>query len=281
MASVDHNETDLSGNNQLSQASIDVQTIHLSDHSTCVRDSGGSGVPIVLIHALAMDSHMWIDHGIFHKLAISVDQYGAPQRVLCYDLRGHGFAQDAPRITSLDQVADDLADLLRVLCIDKVDVMGVSFGGGVAQIFSLNHPEFVRSAAFIATTSRGSPVMADCANLAEQNGLESLLEPTLSRWFEPETIAENAQCVIFARDRLGKLRLETWAAAWRAIAAIDCQHRLHELQIPVLILAGSHDTSTTVSVMRQMFEACRMADYREIDRGMHLFVIEVPTAGPG
>lgn len=94
-----------------------------------------------------------------------------------------GTANDAPGITSLSQLAGDLRDVLKALSIEKIDVMGVSFNGGIIQLFALAYPELVGSAAFVATTATGSPLMADRAALAEKNGLESLVEPTRSRGF--------------------------------------------------------------------------------------------------
>ncbi|KAJ9628297.1 DNA-directed RNA polymerase III complex subunit Rpc25 [Knufia peltigerae] len=98
-----------------------------------------------------------------------------------------GTANDAPGITSLSQLAGDLRDVLKALSIEKIDVMGVSFNGGIIQLFALAYPELVGSAAFVATTATGSPLMADRAALAEKNGLESLVEPTRSRGFSQTT----------------------------------------------------------------------------------------------
>ena len=256
--------------------------VHIRDHSTRVVDSGGDGTPLILLHALAMDSALW-NFGVFDFLASfhpagDNNLLNRRRRVIAYDLRGHGFARDAPAIESLAQLADDLNDLLGALKLDKVNVAGVSFGGAVAQTFVLRYPPRVRSAAFIATTSTGSKIISGRASRAETDGsVAPQIGETISRWFSRESIVGNAECVQYAKRRLENTSVRNWACAWRAMGAIDCLGRLDEIKVPVLILAGSGDTSTTPETMRKMFEICRKgAEYREVQEGMHLFVMESP-----
>jgi 3-oxoadipate enol-lactonase len=262
------------------------ETVHLHDHSTLVRDSHGSGVPIVLIHALSMDSRMWSGDGILTRLAVNTSSDDkSPRRVLAYDMRGHGQARGAPLTQSLAQLVSDLLELLDSLGLNKVDLYGVSFGGAVAQSFVLAFPERVRSAAFIATTSKGNEIMANRAVLAEANGVQSLSKQTIERWFLPETIAMAEQpdsrdgwMVHYARAGLETARAEEWAAAWRAMASLDCEGRLNEIEVHVLVLAGTQDTSTPPTMMKRTLEGCKLGEYREVDRGMHLFILENAAA---
>ncbi|KIW48692.1 uncharacterized protein PV06_01259 [Exophiala oligosperma] len=66
-----HRDNDEHSTNAGSRLSATSCMVAISDHSTCVRDSGGEGMPIVLVHALSMDGQMWIEHGIFEALATS------------------------------------------------------------------------------------------------------------------------------------------------------------------------------------------------------------------
>jgi len=267
--------------NDLSISEISEKVVHLRDHSTKVIDSHGGqkggGVPIVLLHALSMDCHMWKD-GLFLRLAKSGDD-GTQRRIIAYDLRGHGQAVTAPLTQSLDQLAEDLFELVRALNLEKIDLYGVSYGGGVAQKFTLAYPDIVRSLAIIASGSKGNEIIRSRATLAEANGVEYLEHDTIARWFLPETIrapsdSDKAWMVAYARAGIKEARVENWAAAWRAMADLDCENRLYEIKVPVLVLAGTQDTSTPPALMKRTFERCNHGEYREVSRGMHLFVME-------
>ena len=250
-------------------AGLEEKVMSLHDHNTLVRDSHGDGIPVILIHALSMDCHMWQE--VFPRLA------GAG-RVISYDLRGHGQARAAPLTKSLWHLAEDLLELLNILGLDKVDVYGASYGGAVAQYFTLAYPERVRSLAVIASSSTGHQLLATRATRAEENGVESLLGESILRWFLPETIARDDWMVRYARQCHRKARVEDWAAAWRAMAALDCAGRLAEIQVPVLVLAGTQDLSATPAIMKPTAEGCKLGEYRELNPGTHMLVMEQAAA---
>ncbi|RVX67222.1 hypothetical protein B0A52_08656 [Exophiala mesophila] len=244
--------------------------VRLGDHETIVRDSQGSGMPIVLIHALSMDGRMWRE--VFPMLAAS----GA--RVISYDLRGHGYARAAPPTQSLQHLCSDLEGLLDKFGIDQADICGASYGGAVAQYFALDYPSRVRSLSVLATAGKAPAVLATRATRAEANGMDSLVAESIIRWFLPETIAEDTWCVRYARGCVRRARVEDWAAAWRAMAQLDCLDRLKELKVPVLVLSGRQDASSTTAMMRAIADACTGTDaqFEEVDPGTHMMVMEQP-----
>jgi len=205
--------------------------------------------------------------------------YLAPDaRVITYDLRGHGQARAAPLTNSLDHLAEDLKILLEILQIEKADIYGASYGGGVAQHFALSFPAKTRSMALLATTSRSHILLRTRAERAEASGLEAMLAESIIRWFLPETIAADAWMVRYARNCLRSARVEDWAAAWRAMADLDVLDRLGEITAPVLVLAGKQDASTPPEMMKMTLETCKTAEYAEIDPGTHMMAMEQPGA---
>src|SRR5580658_10391090 len=71
----------------------------LGDHETCVFDSGSSGRPVILIHALSLGHRVWAD-----VIPLLLEKY----RVIAYDLRGFGGAAGAPAVQSVFDFAKDL-----------------------------------------------------------------------------------------------------------------------------------------------------------------------------
>ena len=241
--------------------------IRLDDHDTLVRDTKGSGVPIILIHALSMDGRMF--QHIMPRLQC---------RVITYDLRGHGFARGAPLTQSLEHLVDDLKRLLDILGIEQADVYGASYGGAVAQYFTLAHPEMVRSLGLIATSSQAHPSLLSRATRAEESGMKELQTEAIIRWFRPETIADNTWAVRYARANVERVQVKEWAAAWRAMARLDCLHRIPEIDVPILVLAGKQDLSSTPERMKPIHEAARHGSYVELDPGTHMMAMEQPVA---
>lgn len=246
--------------------------VRLHDHETLVRDTGGSGVPILLIHALSMDGRM------FRELIPILAQKG--HRVIAYDMRGHGYARGAPLTKSLEHLAADLNELLQILEIDQIDAVGASYGGAVAQAFVLNYPSRVRSVVPMATSAASVPALITRATRAENGEMAALRTEAIIRWFRPETIADNTWCVRYARAQVEKVDIREWAAAWRAMAALNYIGRMHEIKCPMLVLAGEKDLSATPEIMLKMHEAAKASGgdsrYVVIDNCTHMCSMEDP-----
>jgi pimeloyl-ACP methyl ester carboxylesterase len=96
------------------------------------KDSGGSGVPVVFLHASAGSSANWE-----HQIA-AVTQAG--YRFIAYDRRGWGRSittADAPPATA----ADDLQALMKYLRIDRFHLVATAGGGIVAFDYALSFPQ--------------------------------------------------------------------------------------------------------------------------------------------
>ena len=102
----------------------------------------GSGPALLLLHGVGDDSSTW--EPVLASLA---------QRftVIAPDMLGHGDS-DKPRADySLAAFANGIRDLLTVLDIDRVTIVGHSFGGGVAMQFAYQYPQFVERLVLVST----------------------------------------------------------------------------------------------------------------------------------
>lgn len=110
---------------------------------------GGAGRPVVLLHGLADSHRTW--GRVAPVLARS-------RRVLALDLPGHGLSDRPDASYRLDWYADMVVRWLDLLGIDEVDLVGHSFGGGVAQQMLLALPGRVRRLALVAPGGLGREV---------------------------------------------------------------------------------------------------------------------------
>jgi pimeloyl-ACP methyl ester carboxylesterase len=108
----------------------------------------GTGQPLVLLHG----ANMTID-----AMGEVVPALAKTRQVIAVELQGHGHTADIDRPLSYEQMADDIAALLRHLGIEQADVFGYSMGGGVALQVAIRHPEVVRKlvVASVSYTSDG------------------------------------------------------------------------------------------------------------------------------
>jgi pimeloyl-ACP methyl ester carboxylesterase len=95
----------------------------------------GTGQPLVVLHG----AYMTIE-----TMGEIVPSLAETRQVIATELQGHGHTADIDRPLSYEQMADDVAALLRHLEIEEADVFGFSMGGGVALQVGVRHPEVVR-----------------------------------------------------------------------------------------------------------------------------------------
>lgn len=109
--------------------------------------------------------------------------------------------------------------------------------------------------------------------------MKALGTEAVMRWFAPRTIAGNVWCVRYARHNVESVRVEEWAAVWRAMAGLDCLENVGELDVPALVLAGMKDLSGILERMRLIAENVgKTARYVEVEGEMHMMVMEMAEA---
>jgi len=97
-------------------------------------DWGGEGEPLLALHGLASSAH-WYDI----VAPLLRDRY----HIYAPDQRGHGQTTAAPSGYDWQTLSDDLVGLLDHIGLDRVSVMGHSWGGNVATNFAANCPDRV------------------------------------------------------------------------------------------------------------------------------------------
>src|SRR6478752_8599013 len=109
----------------------------------------GAGPVVLLLHGLGCDHTTWEP---------VIESLSRRHTVIAPDLLGHG-QSDKPRADySLGGFANGMRDLLTVLGIDKVTVIGHSFGGGVAMQFAYQFPERTERLMLVASGGLGPEV---------------------------------------------------------------------------------------------------------------------------
>ena len=116
-----------------------------------VRDSGGDGQPVLLLHGwmFSADLNFWRNYSALER---------AGYRVLAVDHRGHGRGLRTHARFTLEDCAQDAADLLRGLGLPPALVVGYSMGGPVAQLMARDHADVTAGIVLCATSSHWTDV---------------------------------------------------------------------------------------------------------------------------
>jgi pimeloyl-ACP methyl ester carboxylesterase len=101
------------------------------------KDTGGSGAPVVFLHAATGSSRVW-EHQIPAFTA-------SGHRVITYDRRGFGRTVIDPAGFQPGTGSDDLLALLDHLRVDRFHIVGTAAGGIVALDFAISFPQRLRS----------------------------------------------------------------------------------------------------------------------------------------
>jgi len=122
----------------------------------------GSGEPVVLLHGAFMT--------ITNNWDGWIDELSKTRKVIAVEMQGHGRTADIPREPSSENLADDVAALLKYLKISRADLIGYSMGGRVALQVAVRHPDQVRKVVVMSSTFRRDGMT--------QEGLDALTKLT-------------------------------------------------------------------------------------------------------
>jgi poly(3-hydroxyalkanoate) depolymerase len=233
----------------------------------------GSGSPLLLINGLGGNLEGWA------PLTRAI----RGRELIVYDAPGTGRSPTPWRPLSIAAHARIARGILDALGHERVDVLGLSFGGGVAQTMAHRHPHRVRSLILAATGCGLGGVPG--------NPLALAVLATPLRYHSPSHYRVVAPILFGGRSRRRGDRLDEYIAArtslppsvrgyfWQlwALAGWSSLLWLHRVRQPTLILAGDDDPLIPLRNARLMTRLIPRARLHVIHGGGHLFLLESPT----
>jgi 3-oxoadipate enol-lactonase len=237
-------------------------------------DTTGPDAPVVtLSHSLATNLSMWDPQ---------VPALAGRYRLLRYDTRGHGGTDVAPGPYTLETLARDAAEMLDALGVERTHFVGLSMGGMIGQLLALTHPEKLRSLVLCDTSSRvpadARPTWDERIRMAEAEGMEPHVEPTMGRWFTAPFRERRPDVLDRVRAMIRTTDPKGYIGCCHAIKLLDLTDRLTAIKVPTLILVGEEDPGTPVAASRAIHERIRGSRLVVIPSASHLSNIEQPDA---
>ncbi len=231
----------------------------------------GSGPWLVFSHSLACDLRMWDEQ---------VAYFARRFKVLRYDTRGHGQSAAPAGDYTLGHLAQDAQALFAALGITSCHFVGLSMGGMIGQAFALKYPGVFRTLTLADTTSRrheGARKMWDARiKLAEEQGMQALVEPTLQRWFTEAFRRGNPAVMARVAVMIRSVPVNGYAGCALAISEMNMTQRLKEITCPALVMAGAEDAGTPVEMTHEIHANLPGSELMIIPAASHLSNVEQP-----
>lgn len=242
-------------------------------------ESRGAGEPLVLIPGFAAGAWTWFEQ---------IEELAKTFRVITFDPRGVSrspLGENPAEAISLAANASDIADLLDFLEIEKANVLGVSFGGFVAQEFALKFPERLNKLVLACTSFGGKNHVAPdlevlaafvaAGDLNKQERVRRFMIPA----FTPGFVAARGEII----EKVCRLRTENvvpekvYSEQMNAAVTFDAETRVSEIRAETLVLTGDRDIVVPPQNSANLAKAIPNATLKIIENGSHMFFIEKAT----
>jgi pimeloyl-ACP methyl ester carboxylesterase len=202
----------------------------------------GGRTPLVCLHGGPGSTHNY-----FRPLERLADE----RPVVVYDQLGCGRSDRPDDLTwSLAVFTDELAGLREQLGLDRIHLLGTSWGGMLALEHAVAEPQSVRSLVLSSTLACADEWVVEVRRLRdaiEGDDDDGIMEEFERRHFF-RGAAEPLELARMREERNGAVYEAMWGRnEWTmtgALAGWDVRPRLGELRMPTLILRGEHDLST-------------------------------------
>lgn len=208
---------------------------------------------------------------------------------LAYDQRGLGRSSKPDRPYSMAEYAEDAARLVERIGWGSALVIGVSFGGMVAQELAINHPHMVEGLVLACTTPGGaggsSYPFHTIEHLKGEERARHMIPISDRRhdaaWAAAHPEQYSKMVELAAADPYAD---EPGMAAGRhrqieARARHDTWDRLDQIRCPTLVCAGRYDGIAPPEIVGAMANRIRGAELRLFEGG-HLFMLQDREAFP-
>lgn len=237
----------------------------------------GDGSPIVFVHGGAATHALWEQQ--VYALA---DEF----RAVAYDLRGSG-ESDKPRDGyTVDRYADDLAELMAKLELEKATIVTNGFGGHITLRAAHRHPGFAAKLVLGAAAPWFSGNRPDNQAGGSVGGFSDAFASDLTSGLGADYAGTNwdlFQNWIYRKDPgtaakvAGLMMAQTWPSYalklfMRDLATVDHRPYLAQITQPALILHGVHDRKNRFEgskVLTELLPHARLIRFEESSHALH------------
>ncbi|NMB27887.1 MAG: alpha/beta hydrolase [Tissierellia bacterium] len=235
----------------------------------------GNGEPIVFLNGVMMSTNSW---SLFIRI-ISRDF-----KMIAVDLLDQGRSDSCENGYTIDKQVQILKDFLKELKIKKVHLVGMSYGGKVAQSFTIKYPTKVRSLILSNTDSYTTNNIKKIAK--EWDCAASTLDETM---FYNAIMPYLYSCDYYKRNYiemkkkekvLSKVIDREWYLRFKrtlnSIINYNISDQIKNIKVPTLIISSEFDAITPIKYQQFIHEEIENSKWVIIKDSGHASMYEKP-----
>ncbi|ESQ16401.1 MAG TPA: alpha/beta hydrolase [Chromatiaceae bacterium] len=204
-------------------------------------------------------------------------------RCLLHDCRGQlRSGKSLHRPFSFELHMADFLALLDRLNVNRVHLVGTSYGAEIGILFAATHPERVATLSLIACASKLDHLMraaAESWSIAADCGAIALFRCMLPWAYSNTHLAQNRQQLLAQEQAMSRQPPEYRAAFKQLVDAflqLDLSAELEHIECPTLVIAAEHDLIKGPAVGRQIHDGIAGSEFCILPDAGHALVLEQP-----
>ena len=201
-------------------------------------------------------------------------------RPIALDLRGFGDSDPPSGETWLGDYADDVVRRMEVSAFDRFSLVGLSFGGMVAQELTLRRPDLVDRLVLADTyadlADENKAFNRHLRTVALEQGMDAVADLMVPGCFTPEAVAAGAAFVKEFDRSVRTTNPNSFAIALEAINAMDLLPRIKAIEVRTLVLLGEQEPLR--AECERIHEAVAGSEMHVIEGAGHVSNLEQPQA---
>ena len=238
----------------------------------------GSGPAMLFWPSLLMDGRLWSA-----QAAHFADRF----QVILVDPPGHGGSAPLDKPFRFEQCAETIHQILDDLQLEKVHVIGNSWGGMIGGTFAALHPERTGIAVLMNATASpaGFRQKAEYGFLVQAarllGGIRGPLKgPVRDAFLGPTAKRDKPEVVATVNDLAAEVDVRSGMHAVTSVVPNRPDQRalFGRIRTPVLVVAGGEDKTFPVAETEEMADAIPGARFVVLEQSAHLAALESPKA---
>lgn len=173
-------------------------------------------------------------------------------------------------------MAQDQAEAMQQLGIERAHLMGISMGGMISQYLAIDHPNMVERLVLVATLSEPNEIMSDSVDVwkqyAQQHQFQQLLTDIARRMYT-ESFFRKSELVLPVTGLVGEPKsYERYLVMAEACRRHNAAAELDQIKAPTLVLGGELDATLGADasrVLAQKIPSAELYMYKEYGHGLY------------
>lgn len=224
------------------------------NHQPLYHEVLGQGRPCLMLAGFASDSISWT----FQLPALTASR----QVILC-DNRGAGRSAVPDGPYSLEDMADDALHLLNKLGIDRVDLVGHSMGGAIAQHFALRYPDrvsrLILACSFLKMSPRIQRVLEAWHLCLKEEVSSDLLARFIFPWLYSEEFFTRPNAFEVTQSLMSQhpypMSARAMAGQLEALLKHNTENLVTQLRCPTYVIGAEEDALVALAHSRELHQA--------------------------